>query len=74
MQGGTDHASHRLAAVGLSGREIALVAYAAQIVCSTIAVVTVNLPELAVPFAVASLSLGLAVVAMVVSRARRTSG
>ena len=33
-EGGTDHASHRLAALGLSGREIALVAYSAQIVCS----------------------------------------
>ncbi len=72
-EGGTDHTSHRLAALGLSGREVALVAYAAQIVCSSIAVVAVNEPDLAVPFATVSTVLGLGVVIAVLSRARRTT-
>ncbi len=73
-QGGTDHASHRLAALGLSGREVALVAYAAQMACSAVAVVAVNRPEIAVPVAVASGLLGLGVVTAILSRARRTTG
>jgi UDP-GlcNAc:undecaprenyl-phosphate GlcNAc-1-phosphate transferase len=72
-EGGADHASHRLAAIGLSGREIALVAYAAQIVCSTAAVVAVNAPELALPVAVVSTVFGLSVVVSILARARRTS-
>ena len=41
--------------------------------CSAIAVVAVNEPERAVPFAIAATVLGLGVVAAVVSRAKRTS-
>jgi UDP-GlcNAc:undecaprenyl-phosphate/decaprenyl-phosphate GlcNAc-1-phosphate transferase len=72
-EGGTDHASHRLVALGLTGREVALVAYAAQIVCSAIAVVAVNRPGQAVSFAIIATVLGLGVVAAVLSRARRAS-
>ena len=39
--GGTDHSSHRLLGAGLSRRQVALVVYAVQAVCSTIAVVLV---------------------------------
>ena len=72
-EGGTDHASHRLAALGLSGREIALVAYSAQIVCSAIAVIAVNQPERAVPFAIVSVLLALGVLLAVLSRRRHAS-
>ena len=74
MLGGTDHSSHRLAAMGLSGREVALVAYGAQVACSAIAVTAVNSPELVVPVAIAAVLLGLALaVAILASAARRTT-
>jgi len=37
-QGGTDHSSHRLTELGLSGRSVALATYAAQITMSCVAV------------------------------------
>ncbi len=74
MLGGTDHASHRLAAKGLSGREVALVAYGAQVACSAIAVTAVNTPELVVPVAIAAVLLGLALaVAILAGATRRTT-
>jgi UDP-GlcNAc:undecaprenyl-phosphate GlcNAc-1-phosphate transferase len=59
MQGGQDHASHRLAGLGLSGRQVALVVYAAQAACASIAVVAVNRPGSAVAVTLAWVALGL---------------
>jgi UDP-GlcNAc:undecaprenyl-phosphate GlcNAc-1-phosphate transferase len=68
--GGTDHASHRLSGLGLSGREVALVAYGAQVACSAVAVTAVNVPELVVPVAIAAALLGGVLAAAIVARAR----
>ena len=37
-RGGTDHSSHRLVSLGLADREVALVVYSAQMLCSALAV------------------------------------
>jgi len=66
LQGGTDHSSHRLAALGLSDRQIALVAYTAQAACSTIAIVAVNAPEAALPVTIAMIGLGLVLATAIV--------
>ena len=68
--GGTDHASHRLARLGLSGREVALVTYAGQVACSAIAVTAINTPEIAVPVAIAAVLLGGTVAAAVIAHHR----
>jgi UDP-GlcNAc:undecaprenyl-phosphate GlcNAc-1-phosphate transferase len=60
LLGGTDHSSHRLSAMGLSGRQVALATYGAQLACSTIAIVAVNAPEAAAAVALAWVALGLA--------------
>jgi len=70
-QGGRDHASHRLAALGLSGRQVALVVYAAQVACSSIAVVAVNAPGSAVAVALAWVALGLVIGVTVILVGRR---
>lgn len=41
-KGGTDHSSHRLTELGLSGRSVALATYAAQIVMSGLALVIIH--------------------------------
>jgi len=69
-QGGTDHASHRLVGLGLSGRETALVLYLAQIACSTIAVVAVNSPDAVVPVLLAWAASGLVLGVLVGLRRR----
>jgi len=43
--GGTDHTSHRLVALGLSSRQVALLTYAAQLGCSTVALLLVCVPQ-----------------------------
>jgi UDP-GlcNAc:undecaprenyl-phosphate GlcNAc-1-phosphate transferase len=75
LVGGKDHSSHRLAAFGLSGRQVALVTYGAQLACSTIAVVAVIAPDVALAVALAWVALGLvAGVALAgVQRRRRAS-
>ena len=73
-QGGRDHASHRLAALGLSGRQVALVVYAAQVACSSIAVVAVNAPGSAIAVALAWVALGIVVGVTVVLLGRREGG
>jgi UDP-GlcNAc:undecaprenyl-phosphate GlcNAc-1-phosphate transferase len=75
MLGGTDHSSHRMAAFGLSGRQIAVATYAAQLACSTIAIAAVNAPEAAIPMALAWIALGLATgAAFALVRRRRHLG
>jgi UDP-GlcNAc:undecaprenyl-phosphate GlcNAc-1-phosphate transferase len=71
MLGGTDHSSHRLSRVGLSGRQVAFVTYAGQLACSSVAVAIVNVPEVAVPVTLAWVALGLSVGVMVALRGRR---
>lgn len=73
LQGGTDHSSHRLSALGLSPRQVAAVTYAAQLACSTIAIAAVNAPEVAVPITLAWAGLGVVVLALVRLRARRAA-
>lgn len=60
LLGGKDHSSHRLAAFGLSGRQVALATYAAQLACSSIAVVWVVAKSAAISVTVAWIALGLA--------------
>jgi UDP-GlcNAc:undecaprenyl-phosphate GlcNAc-1-phosphate transferase len=43
--GGTDHSAHRLTARGHSGRAVALTAYAAQAVCSSLALWLARSPD-----------------------------
>jgi UDP-GlcNAc:undecaprenyl-phosphate GlcNAc-1-phosphate transferase len=45
--GGTDHSSHRLSDIGLSGHGVAFVTYAAQIVCCAIALLLLHTPPAA---------------------------
>jgi len=71
FQGGRDHSSHRLAALGLSDREVAAVTYAAQLACATIAIAAVNAPAVAVPVTLAWFALGVVVLVLVALRARR---
>jgi UDP-GlcNAc:undecaprenyl-phosphate GlcNAc-1-phosphate transferase len=73
-QGGTDHASHRLVALGLSGREVALLLYLAQIACSSVAVVAVNAAGALLPLVLAWVALGLVMGVAVVLAARRGGG
>ena len=60
LLGGKDHSSHRLAAFGLTGRQVAVTTYAAQLACSCIAVAWVVAGSVAIPVAVAWSVLGLA--------------
>ena len=71
--GGTDHSSHRLFRVGLSGRQVAFVIYAGQLATASVAVALVNAPSIAATVALAWLSIGTAVGVMVGLR-RRTVG
>jgi UDP-GlcNAc:undecaprenyl-phosphate GlcNAc-1-phosphate transferase len=72
MLGGTDHSSHRLTRLGLSGRQVAFVTYVGQLACSSVAIAIVTAPEIAIFVALAWLVCGLAIGAMVKGRARRT--
>jgi len=45
LVGGTDHSSHRPSRLGLSARSVALALYAAQLACSSVAIVIVLRPE-----------------------------
>jgi UDP-GlcNAc:undecaprenyl-phosphate GlcNAc-1-phosphate transferase len=69
--GGKDHSSHRLAAFGLSGRQVALVTYGAQLACSTIAVAAVIAPDVALAVTLAWIALALVVGVGVVAAQRR---
>jgi UDP-GlcNAc:undecaprenyl-phosphate GlcNAc-1-phosphate transferase len=71
--GGTDHSSHRLSRVGLSGRQVAFVIYAGQLAASSLAVALVNAPSVATSVALAWLSIGTAVGVMVALRGRRAT-
>jgi UDP-GlcNAc:undecaprenyl-phosphate GlcNAc-1-phosphate transferase len=73
LQGGRDHSSHRLSALGLSPRQVAAVTYAGQLACSTIAIAAVNAPQVAVSVTLAWVGLGLVVAALVRLRARRAA-
>ena len=72
-QGGTDHSSHRLAALGLSPREVALLLYLAQFACSTLAVVAVVASEALVTLVLGWAALGLVACVVVAVQVRRAS-
>ncbi len=71
LLGGKDHSSHRLAAFGLTGRQVALATYAAQLACSSIAVAWVIAGSAAIPVTVAWIALGLAAGSAFAVRQRR---
>lgn len=71
LLGGKDHSSHRLVAFGLSGRQVALGTYAAQMACSTIAIAAINAPGVAVPIAVGWLAIGVVAGAAFAAKRRR---
>jgi hypothetical protein len=61
-------------AFGLSGRQVALGTYAAQMACSTIAIAAINAPGAAVPIAVGWLALGVVASVAFAARRRRRAG
>jgi UDP-GlcNAc:undecaprenyl-phosphate GlcNAc-1-phosphate transferase len=72
--GAQDHSSHRLAAFGLSARQVAFVTYAAQLAFSTIAIIVVNTPEIVPEVTMALATLVLIGGITLAARWRRPSG
>jgi UDP-GlcNAc:undecaprenyl-phosphate GlcNAc-1-phosphate transferase len=65
LLGGTDHSSHRLSRLGLSGRGVAFAVYTAQLACSTVAIVIVLRPQETWSLLIGWLALGAAFVGVV---------